>query len=268
MKNWLEDLYKRKYENQKPHICLPGVKKFVTDLLYHMYPAMGQLEFKSVSDLETSILENKKFFIKIVKCQAQVTDEKAEKIADEFYSKLADIEKKLELDSNYINECDPACLSTEEVVAAYPGFYAIACYRIAHEILRAGFPIFSRMITEIAHEKTGVDIHPGASIETPFFIDHGTGVVIGETTVIGKNVRIYQGVTLGALSVSKDLQGSKRHPTVEDDVIIYSNATILGGKTIIGKGTTIGGNVWISKTISPSSFVYHDSVVTTKVKES
>jgi serine O-acetyltransferase len=156
-------------------------------------------------------------------------------------------------------EGDPSAKSYDEIVFSYPGVFAIMVYRMAHALHEQQIPLLPRIMTEYAHSCTGIDIHPGAQIRESFFIDHGTGVVIGETTVIGKNVRIYQGVTLGALSLPKDagkrLRGSKRHPTIEDDVIIYSGATILGGNTVIGARSVIGGNVWITESVPPDTKV-------------
>lgn len=154
---------------------------------------------------------------------------------------------------------DPAAKSHDEIIFCYPGIYAITVYRVAHELTKLGVPLLPRMMTEYAHSVTGIDIHPGASIGERFVIDHGTGIVIGETTQIGKNVRIYQGVTLGALSLPKNAgeqyRGKKRHPTIEDEVIIYSGATILGGKTVIGTRAVIGGNVWITHSVMPDTTV-------------
>jgi len=159
-------------------------------------------------------------------------------------------------------EGDPAAKSYTEIIVAYPGFFAVLVYRIAHTLLSMGIPLLPRMMTEYAHSRTGIDIHPGAEIGEYFFIDHGTGVVIGETTQIGKRVRIYQGVTLGALSLppgAGDLyRNKKRHPTIEDEVIIYANATILGGETIIGRRSVIGGNVWITESVPPNTRVLLD----------
>ncbi|HET6766244.1 MAG TPA: serine O-acetyltransferase EpsC, partial [Chitinophagaceae bacterium] len=152
---------------------------------------------------------------------------------------------------------DPAARTRFEIVRAYPGFYAISFYRIAHALIDLDIPLLPRIITEYAHSKTGIDIHPAAEIGEHFFIDHGTGIVIGETTIIGDHVKLYQGVTLGALSVDKALASVKRHPTVEDHVIIYSGATILGGDTVIGHNSIIGGNVWLTKSIPSCSTVYH-----------
>jgi serine O-acetyltransferase len=153
-------------------------------------------------------------------------------------------------------EGDPAAKNVEEIVFSYPSLEAIVAYRIANRLYRAGVPMIPRIITEHAHSRTGVDINPGATIGERFFIDHGTGVVIGETTVIGNDVKIYQGVTLGALSVANRDEGGKRHPTLEDDVTIYAGATILGGQTVIGKGSVIGGNVWLTKSVPAGSRVF------------
>jgi serine O-acetyltransferase len=156
-------------------------------------------------------------------------------------------------------EGDPAARSFDEIIFSYPGLYAISVYRVAHRLTELGVPLLPRIMTECAHSVTGIDIHPGAEIGESFVIDHGTGVVIGETTSIGKNVRIYQGVTLGALSLPKNAgdqyRGKKRHPTIEDDVIIYSGATILGGNTVIGARSVIGGNVWITESVPPDTMV-------------
>lgn len=153
---------------------------------------------------------------------------------------------------------DPAAQSLEEVILSYPGLEAIIVYRIAHFLQKNGVPIIPRIMSEYIHGKTGIDINPGATIGESFFIDHGTGVVIGETCVIGNNVKIYQGVTLGALSVKKELQSKKRHPTIEDGVTIYPGATILGGQTTIGQNSIIGGNVWLIKSVAPNSKIKYE----------
>jgi serine O-acetyltransferase len=178
-----------------------------------------------------------------------------------FFERIPDAYFGLQKDAEAILAFDPAASSIEEVVAAYPGFYAIAVYRLAHELYNLKIPILPRIISEFAHSKTGIDIHPGATIGSGFFIDHGTGVVIGETCIIGNNVKIYQGVTLGAMQVSKDLAHQKRHPTIEDNVVIYSGTTILGGKTIIGRDSIIGGNVWLTDSVPSYSLVYHKSEI-------
>lgn len=184
----------------------------------------------------------------------------AVRIAHEFIGRIPSIRETLALDAQSAFDGDPAAKSIDEIIYCYPGFYAITVYRIAHELLRLGVPLMPRIMTEYAHSITGADIHPGAKIGKSFFIDHATGVVIGETTEIGDNVKIYQGVTLGALSIPKDergraIKGIKRHPTVEDDATIYANATILGGETVIGKGVTVGGNTYVKQSIVADSTV-------------
>lgn len=182
--------------------------------------------------------------------------EKAEKISLFFFDQFETIRRELEhlIFTFYAN--DPASKSEIEIILAYPGFFAIAIHRLAHVLYQLDAPILPRFFSEYAHSKTGIDIHPGATIGKNFYIDHGTGIVIGETTTIGDNVKIYQGVTLGAFYVSKNLADKKRHPTIEDNVTIYAGATILGGTTIIGKNSTIGGNVWITESIEENSVVY------------
>lgn len=157
---------------------------------------------------------------------------------------------------------DPAAKSKAEVIRTYPGFYALAAHRIAHCLLKNGVNLIPRIISEHAHRQTGIDIHPGAEIGDHFCIDHGTGIVIGETTTIGSHVKIYQGVTLGGLSVKKEDARKKRHPTIEDHVVIYANASILGGETVIGKGSIIGGNVWLTKSVPGNSKIYYQAKMT------
>jgi serine O-acetyltransferase len=174
-----------------------------------------------------------------------------------FYEKLETIYNNLRLDATKIYEFDPAASSVNEVIVSYPGFYAITVYRIAHELVKANIPVLPRILSEFAHRNTGTDINPSAVIGVPFMIDHSTGIVIGATAIIGNNVSIYQGVTLGALQVAKELAEVKRHPTVEDNVIIYARTTILGGKTIIGKNSVIGGSVFLTKSVEPYSQVFN-----------
>jgi serine O-acetyltransferase len=180
----------------------------------------------------------------------------AELLIEGFFESIAGIRAVLAEDMKAAFRGDPAAKSFEEVIVSYPGFEAITVHRLAHFFYRAEVPLIPRMMSELVHGRTGIDIHPGAEIGESFFIDHGTGVVIGETTVIGKNVKLYQGVTLGALSVKKEAADKKRHPTIEDDVTIYANATILGGQTVIGRGSVIGGSVWITESVPPGSTVY------------
>ncbi len=187
-----------------------------------------------------------------------------ESLAHEILSELPTIKELLIKDVQAIYEGDPAARSPEEVILSYPGFYAISIYRIAHEFYKRKIPYLPRIMTEYAHEKTGIDIHAGATVGEYFFIDHGTGIVIGETTTIGNRVKIYQGVTLGAKSFELDddgnpVKGIKRHPDIGNDCIIYANATILGGNTKIGDGSTIGANVWVTRSVEAGSTVYYNN---------
>lgn len=185
----------------------------------------------------------------------------AQHVVPRFLDKLPQVREALLEDAEAIHAGDPAAESVDEVVLAYPGFLAIAVHRMAHELYSLEVPVLPRVLSEWAHGQTGIDIHPGASIGAAFAIDHGTGVVIGETTVIGNHVRLYQGVTLGALAVSKRYANSKRHPTIGNDVVIYANATILGGTTHVGDGSIIGGNVWLTSSVPPRSVVQFSSRV-------
>ena len=184
-------------------------------------------------------------------------NENAITFSDKLFDLLPEICYNLHRDAELILQFDPAAYSLEEVIICYPGFMAISIHRLAHELYRMQVPIIPRMMSEWAHSRTGIDINPGATIGRPFFIDHGTGVVIGETTIIGNNVKLYQGVTLGALSVKKEEATTKRHPTIEDNVVIYANSTILGGNTVVGHDSIIGGNTWITESIPAFSVVYH-----------
>ncbi|MGM5629701.1 serine acetyltransferase [Apibacter raozihei] len=185
--------------------------------------------------------------------------DKAEKIIIDFFTKISGIQQRLYNDAQTFLAHDPAAESLEEIVLTYPGFFALSVHRIAHEFYKMQVPIIPRLFSEYAHAKVGVDIHPGAKIGDNFFLDHGTGTVIGETTIIGNNVKIYQGVTLGALFVTKNLSKVKRHPTVEDNVVIYAGATILGGETSIGHDSVIGGNVWLTHSVEPYTLAYYSS---------
>ena len=190
------------------------------------------------------------------KCEASL-DCEAQQICLEFFRKIPKIREYVETDVEAFFDGDPAAYNYNEIILCYPGLLAITTNRIAHELHLLGVPIIPRMMTEYAHSKTGIDIHPGAQIGKYFFIDHGTGIVVGETTIIGEHVKVYQGVTIGALSTrgGQALKGVKRHPTIEDNVIIYAGASILGGETIIGKGAVIGSNAFITSSIEPEARV-------------
>lgn len=193
-------------------------------------------------------------------------NEVAQKETLSFFNSIENIYLTLLRDAQAILDNDPAAQNLEEVYIAYPGFYAIVVHRFAHQLWLQNLRLLARVWSEFAHSKTGIDIHPGAKIGNNFCIDHGTGIVIGETCVIGNNVKIYQGVTLGALSVSKDKMNAVRHPRIGDNVVIYSGATILGGQTHIGHDSTIGGNVWLTESVEPFTVMYYKSEVITKQK--
>lgn len=234
------------------------VRQSVDDLVCLLFPQRGCHGTRSTEDIEDSLVTLKKRFTKYldsVAVLAKDSELKSSAIVNNFFDTLPKLAETLDLDAQAALLGDPAAYSREEVIITYPGFYAICIHRIAHALHLFGVPLLPRLMSEYAHEKTGIDIHPGARIGESFFIDHGTGVVIGETAVIGRNVKIYQGVTLGALSVKKKLQSIKRHPTIGDDVVIYANSTILGGDTTIGKGSIIGGNTWIVSSVSEGSII-------------
>lgn len=223
--------------------------------------------FDSNAPLEQSINALEQQFKEIAKIACQKPEDLCECAWDNFLEKLPIVLEQLNQDASYILQNDPASNNIEEVYLAYPGFYAIAIYRLSHELYLLDLLLFSRLMSEYAHRITGTDIHAGAKIASPFFIDHATGIVIGETTVIEEYVKIYQGVTLGALSVSKDMKNAKRHPTVEQHVCIYANATILGGDTIIGRNSIVGGNSWVTKSIPADSTVLNTTTTEVKIKE-
>lgn len=226
------------------------------------------LLFLTLFDIETEVEENldtlETYFDTLVDLACWDVERPCSKIWENYLAQLPAVLEKLNLDAEAIADCDPASLSIEEVYMAYPGFYAIAIYRLAHELYKKGFPMVPRLMTEYAHRQTGVDINPGAQIGNSFFIDHATGVVIGETAIIKNHVKLYQGVTLGALYVAKHLQKTKRHPTIEDNVTIYANATILGGDTVIGKNSVIGGNAWLTSSVPANSTVFHSPEIKIK----
>ncbi len=186
---------------------------------------------------------------------------------ENYFAQIVGVYSQLKKDAKTIEEFDPAAFSMEEIIMSYPGFRAILTYRLVHPLYKMGIQLLPRLLSEHAHSRTGIDINPGATIGESFFIDHGTGIVIGETCIIGNNVKIYQGVTLGALNVRKEEANQKRHPTIEDNVVIYSGTTILGGNTVIGHDSIIGGNVWLTHSVAPNSIVYHKSEIKVKTNK-
>lgn len=235
------------------------IQAFFEELLGTIFPEYSVNRLKEREEIAERFSELEFTLAAILESNPQLHEREGKVIAHDFFQSLEKIFDWIHWDVDAMFEGDPAAKSKTEIIRSYPGFFAIAAYRIAHELHIQGVQLIPRMITEFAHSRTGIDIHPGATIGKHFCIDHGTGVVIGETTIIGENVKVYQGVTLGALSVDKADADIKRHPTIEDHVIIYAGATILGGKTVIGKNSVIGGNVWLTKSVDPGSKVYYQS---------
>lgn len=233
------------------------VPQFFTDLLGILFPNFANSPVLDFMEFQKRTQMIHMEMVQILSRNSNENEIDPVKQSEIFFNGISDVYDKLQLDIDAMFAGDPAAKTREEVIRSYPGFYAIAAFRIAHSLSKLGISNIPRMITEHAHGKTGIDIHPNADIGDYFCIDHGTGVVIGETTVIGKHVKVYQGVTLGALSVNKEDAKVKRHPTIEDNVVIYAGATILGGNTTIGKNSIVGGNVWLTKSIPPESKVYY-----------
>ncbi len=232
------------------NICLKdSVKSFTKGLFYMLFDEAYANENRS---------SVKKKFLKIA---GKLKHNDGELLWNQFEKQFSKVRAQLDLDAEAIENNDPATKSLEEVYLAYPGFHAIAIYRLSHELYKLNAFVVSRMMSEYVHGLTGIDIHPGATIGDSFFIDHGTGIVIGETSIIKNDVKIYQGVTLGGIQVKKSLSSTKRHPTIEDNVTIYANATILGGNIIIGKNSTIGANVWITQYVPENSLVTYKSEI-------
>ena len=250
----------------KENISRLSTYKFVNKITDLLFPENSNVCFDSVglkSQWEQLILNMKTILYPI---RSKLKSDSNE-IANIFFNKLPNIYCLLKKDAETIFNSDPASYSVEEIILAYPGFYAIMIYRLSHQLYLLDIPILPRLISEYAHSRTGIDINPGAQIGKCFFIDHGSGIVIGETAIIGNNVKIYQGVTIGALSVKKENVNKKRHPTIEDNVIIYSGTTILGGNVIIGHNSIIGGNVWLTESVQPYSVVYHNPEIKIRNKK-
>ena len=262
-KQFIEKLY-QKHTQANSIPSRTAISRFTEGLLEFLFPQLSEKHYKNSSELEVVSnylnIELKGILVNL----ENKLEKEPDIIAKSFMDMVPDIYNRMIDDAQAINDGDPAAKSIDQVIRTYPGFHAIACYRIGHAFCQIGIPLIPRILTEYAHSRTGIDIHPKAQIGTHFCIDHGTGIVIGETTIIGNNVKIYQGVTLGALSVKKEMAKIKRHPTIEDDVIIYAGATILGGNTTIGQNSIIGGNVWITESIPPNSRVYHKPQIEVK----
>lgn len=236
------------------------VEKFINQLINLLFPVRRDVKI-SANEIEKEWNQLKQLLEEILSLLNFVKSASTDELVAGYFKLIPDLYEKLNEDAKAIFEFDPAAHSVEEIIIAYPGFQAIMTYRLVHPLYQFGVPVIPRMLSEFAHSKTGIDIHPGASIGKSFFIDHGTGIVIGETTIIGNNVKIYQGVTLGALNVRKEEAKKKRHPTIEDNVIVYSGTTILGGNTVIGHDSVVGGNVWLTESIEPYSVVSNRSEI-------
>ena len=246
-------------------ILYPGYRRKVGlhngNIRYHVGGLVDSLHDQLTTQIARALRHEHRVQQNHSDCESDIDFEaKGQAMAIELLKKLPELRRVLATDVQAAYDGDPACRTTDEVVFCYPGFEGITVYRIAHEMFRLQVPFIPRMMTEWAHKETGIDIHPGATIGEYFFIDHGTGVVVGETCEIGQHVKLYQGVTLGALSFKTDddgqlIRGTKRHPTIEDGVVVYANATILGGNTVIGHDSVIGSSVWITKSVSPNTTV-------------
>ena len=261
MKNSKELLSLLNKEDAAATVSLPRKRdaaELLDDLLALLFPAHFRDRIPATEDRSAALVRIEQRLIALIQPLTAGKESNGETITAWFLDQLPAIRSVLLKDAEAINAGDPAAHSVDEVILAYPGFAAVAAYRFAHALHRLGVPILPRLITEVAHERTAVDIHPGAEIGASFVIDHGTGIVIGESTVIGDHVKIYQGVTLGALSVEKTMARSKRHPTIEDHVVVYAHAVILGGETVVGHHSVIGGNVWLTESVPPHSVVYHE----------
>jgi serine O-acetyltransferase len=233
-------------------------QRLVNELLALLFPHFSSEKLTSAEQIASRLILLEGELARLLAPLVSTTPRDAAGLSKEFMEALPAVYDRIMEDGSAISREDPAAESLDEVILAYPGFTAIAIYRFAHEFYTRGVPILPRVFTEYAHHLTGIDIHPGAVIGQGFAIDHGTGIVIGETTKIGNGVKIYQGVTLGALSVAKSLAKSKRHPTIEDHAVIYAQAVILGGDTVVGHHSIIGGNVWLTESVPPYSFVYQE----------
>lgn len=236
--------------------------QFVDDIVNLLFPIKENKDI-SLRDIEKRLDRMKLSLKELLIPLSKDIPKTPKEIAVDFFNELPVIFRLMLEDADTFMKSDPAAERVEEVILCYPGFYCLAVHRMAHVLYKMGIPVLPRVMSEYVHSKTGIDIHPGASLGRNLFIDHGTGIVIGETTIVGDNVKIYQGVTLGALYVEKSMADTKRHPTIENNVIIYAGSTILGGKTLVGHDTIIGGNVWLTESVLPHSVVYrqHKTVV-------
>jgi serine O-acetyltransferase len=264
------EFYQQIFDKQQGVEAVPSNKeitKWALQVIRLLYPEQSKQVFETAEQVKAEFERLENELCAIMNATKACQDCDNEQLAAGFFEQIPTLYHLLNTDIQAIFNGDPAACSEFEVIRTYPGFFAISFYRLAHSLYLHNVPLLPRILTEHAHSKTGIDIHPAADIDEYFYIDHGTGIVIGESCKIGKNVKLYQGVTLGALSVAKSMAYSKRHPTVEDNVVIYSGATILGGETVIGHDSIIGGNVWLTKSVLPDSRVYHTPAITVFNKE-
>lgn len=260
-----EDFFQQLFSRQQKKEIIPSneiIASWASHLISLLFPEQSMCSYSSPKEIEDEYKKLEEDLLNILNATRACRNCNNEQIAKEFFENVPELYRILNTDIYSLIHGDPAARVEFEVIRAYPGFYALCFYRLAHELLRLHVPLLPRILTEHAHSKTGIDIHPAAEIGEHFFIDHGTGIVIGETAIIGNHVKLYQGVTLGALSVDKSMALTKRHPTVEDYVVIYSGATILGGDTVIGHHSVIGGNVWLTKSVPPGTLIYHNPELT------
>jgi len=260
-----DQFYQQIFDKQQNIEAVPSNKeitRWALQLIRLLYPEQSKQVFMGFGQVKEEFARLENQLCVIMDATKACQNCNNEQIAKAFFEDVPNLYELLNTDIQAIFNGDPAAQSEFEVIRTYPGFFAISFYRLAHSLYKHDVPLLPRILTEYAHSKTGIDIHPAAEIGEYFYIDHGTGIVIGESCIIGKHVKLYQGVTLGALSVAKSMAYTKRHPTVEDNVVIYSGATILGGETVIGQNTIIGGNVWLTKSVLPDSTVYHTPAIT------
>lgn len=252
----LRDLFEA-HTTAAPSPSPAAVHEWVDDLLDLLFPQLSAGRTGDFQEFRSRWAASHDRLLHLLEALGDRVPAPPERLVEDFVAEVPALRAILLEDADAIYAGDPAAVDHDEVIRAYPGFRAIAIYRLAHHFHVRDVPIVPRVLTEYAHACTGIDIHPGAAIGPRFCIDHGTGIVIGETTEIGRNVKLYQGVTLGALSVAKGMARIKRHPTVEDDVVIYASTTILGGDTVVGRGSVIGGNVWLLRSVPPHSRVHY-----------
>jgi serine O-acetyltransferase len=255
-----DNFYKQLFIKHQQTEAIPPnnvIANWALRVIYLLFPEQSRQTYHTVDALKQEAAQLQHELFEVMSASSNCRNCNCMQLAQRFFEELPELYRILNTDIQAIFKGDPAARTEFEVIRTYPGFYAISYYRIAHMLYMYDVPLLPRILTEHAHSATGIDIHPAAQIGEYFHIDHGTGIVIGETSVIGNYVKMYQGVTLGALSVSKNMAGSKRHPTVQDRVVIYSGATVLGGETVIGHDSIIGGNVWLIHSVDPHSTVYH-----------